>query len=46
VIYTYLDALQQRFGRRRHAPAGEAERERVPELRGEAARVPTAAGVD
>jgi HAE1 family hydrophobic/amphiphilic exporter-1 len=30
VIYTYLDALQQRFGRRRRAAA--SERERGPEL--------------
>ena len=44
VIYTYLDALQHRFGRRKHAPAREAERERVPELKGEAARVRTATG--
>jgi hydrophobic/amphiphilic exporter-1 (mainly G- bacteria), HAE1 family len=42
VIYTYLDALQHRFGRRAHAPAREPER--VPELQGEAARVRTAAG--
>jgi hydrophobic/amphiphilic exporter-1 (mainly G- bacteria), HAE1 family len=39
VIYTYLDGLQQRFGRR----ARKAERESVrpPELAGEAARVRT-----
>jgi multidrug efflux pump subunit AcrB len=42
VIYTYLDALQHRFSRRRHARARESER--VPELKGEAARVRTAAG--
>ncbi len=42
VIYTYLDALQHRFGRRAHAPTREPER--VPELQGEAARVRTAAG--
>ena len=42
VIYTYLDALQHRFSRRRHAPAREPER--VPELTGEAARVRTVAG--
>jgi hydrophobic/amphiphilic exporter-1 (mainly G- bacteria), HAE1 family len=42
VIYTYLDALQHRFGRRTYAPAREPER--VPELKGEAARVRTAAG--
>ena len=36
VIYTYLDALQQRFGKRKHAE----ERERTPELAAEpAARV-------
>jgi HAE1 family hydrophobic/amphiphilic exporter-1 len=44
VIYTYLDALQHRFGRRRQAAAREPDRERVPELTGEAARVRTAAG--
>jgi HAE1 family hydrophobic/amphiphilic exporter-1 len=38
VIYTYLDALQQRFGRR----ARTTERERAPELAAEAARVRTA----
>jgi HAE1 family hydrophobic/amphiphilic exporter-1 len=38
VIYTYLDALQQRFGRR----ARTTERERAPELAAEAARVGTA----
>jgi hypothetical protein len=38
VIYTYLDALQQRFGRRSHAQA----RQPVPELAAEpAARVRT-----
>jgi multidrug efflux pump subunit AcrB len=42
VIYTYLDALQHRFSRRRHAPGREPER--VPELKGEAARVRTVAG--
>ena len=35
VIYTYLDALQQRFGRREHAK--ERERERAPELAPDAA---------
>jgi HAE1 family hydrophobic/amphiphilic exporter-1 len=35
VIYTYLDALQQRFGRKEHAK--ERERERTPELTPEAA---------
>jgi len=32
VIYTYMDALQQRFGRRAHAPERERERVRSPEL--------------
>ncbi len=39
VIYTYLDGLQQRFGRR--ARARKQEREAVPELAPEAARVGT-----
>ncbi|HET9725313.1 MAG TPA: efflux RND transporter permease subunit, partial [Gemmatimonadales bacterium] len=40
VIYTYLDALQQRFGRREHADAREREPAggMAPEA---AARVPT-----
>jgi HAE1 family hydrophobic/amphiphilic exporter-1 len=37
VIYTYLDGLQQRFGRRARKP--ERESVRPPELAGEAARV-------
>jgi hypothetical protein len=36
VIYTYLDGLQQRFGRRARTT------ERAPELAAEAARVRTA----
>ncbi|HUR94498.1 MAG TPA: efflux RND transporter permease subunit [Gemmatimonadales bacterium] len=39
VIYTYLDGLQRRLGRRAHAR--EQERERAPELTPEAARVRT-----
>ena len=41
VIYTYLDALQQRFGRRSPAKAPERGRERPGELAPEAARVRT-----